>query len=134
MYGVGNNNRDKTSLILKASREGLKKHQILKLQGRLQFAEGQLFGRTGRMMLHTLSSFIHNPTGGTTAEDCLEAMSLFLALLERGKPRTLDVRSHHQWMLVTDASYDPGHTGWECGIGAMLFSSRGELVAALVPS
>ena len=118
------------SLILEASRGSLKKHQILKLQGRLQFAEGQLFGRAGRMMLRTLSNFIHNPAGGTTAEDCVEAMSLFLALLERGKPRTLDARSHHQWMLFTDASYDPGHTGWECGIGAMLFSSRGELVAA----
>ena len=82
------------SLILEASRGSLKKHQILKLQGRLQFAEGQLFGRAGRMMLHTLSNFIHNPAGGTTAEDCVEAMSLFLALLERGKPRTLDVRSH----------------------------------------
>ena len=120
------------SLILEASRGSLKKHQILKLQGRLQFAEeGQLFGRAGRMMLHTLSNFIHNPAGGTTAEDCVEAMSLFLALLERGKPGTLvDARSHHQWMIFTDASYDPGHTGWECGIGAMLFSSKGELVAA----
>ena len=118
------------NLILEASRGSLKKHQILKLQGRLQFAEGQLFGRAGRMMLHTLSNFIHNPAGCTTAEDCVEAMSQFLALLERGKPRTLDARSHHQWMLFTDASYDPGHTGWECGIGAMLFSGGGELVAA----
>ena len=114
----------------------LTKAQALKLRGRMQFAEGQLFGRVGRLCLRAVSDHAHLAATATTSASCNRALARFAKMLESARPRTVEVGWELPWYVFTDASYDPSSDTWPCGVGGIILNATGELVAAfsaLVP-
>ena len=118
------------------STESLTKTQALKLRGRMQFAEGQLFGRVGRLCLRAVSDHAYLAATATTSASCTRALARFAKMLESAMPRTIKVGWELPWYVFTDASYDPSSSTWPCGVGGIILNAKGELVAAfsaLVP-
>ena len=61
----------------------LSKAQALKLRGWMQFAEGRLFGRVGRLCLRAVWDHAHLATAATTSAHCNRALTRFAAMLDR---------------------------------------------------
>ena len=97
----------------------LAKAQALKLRGRVQFAEGQLFGRVGRLCLRAVSDHAHLAATATTSASCNRAFARFAKMLESAIPRTVKVG----W-------YDPSSCSWPCGVGGIILNASGTLVSA----
>ena len=95
------------------------------LRGRMVFAEGQLFGRTGKLCINVLSA--HAAEGSDEAVSAEEAVALsrFAAMLQVNRGRCISSSAGRHWTLFTDACYEPSSTSWVCGIGAILVSPDG---------
>ena len=114
----------------------LGKAQALKLRGRMQFAEGQLFGRVGRLCLRAVSDHAYSATTATTSASLTRALARFAKMLELARPRTVKTGLESPWYVFTDASYDPSSGDWPCGVGGLILNASGTLVSAfsaLVP-
>ena len=108
----------------------LAKAQALKLRGRMQFAEGQLFGRVGRLCLRAVSDHAHLASTAVTSAGLIHALSRFAKMLEFAMPRTVKVGWEAPWYVFTDASCDFSSCTWPCGVGGLILNSSGTLVAA----
>ena len=98
----------------------LSKAQALKLRGRMQFAEGQLFGRVGRLCLRAVSDHAYLAATATTSASLNRALARFAKMLEFAMPRTVKIGLESSWHVFTDASYDPSSCTWPCGVGDSL--------------
>ena len=115
----------------------LAKAQALKLRGRMQFAEGQLFGRVGRLCLRAVSDHAYRATAATTSASLNRALARFAKMFEYAMPRTVKIGLESPWHVFTDASYDPSSCTWPCGVGGLILNASGVLVSAfsaLIPS
>ena len=115
----------------------LAKAQALKLRGRMQFAEGQLFGRVGRLCLRAVSDHAYLASTATTSASLSRALARFAKMLEFAMPRTVKIGLESSWYVFTDASYDPSSRTWPCGVGGLILNASGKLVSAfsaLVPN
>lgn len=96
-----------------------------RLRGRMQFADGQLFGRTGQLCLRAVSNHGFSGRGPRIPTDCINALIRFQSFLHENKPRRIMVASAMTWYVFTDACYEPTSDVWPCGIGGVIYNSHG---------
>ena len=96
-----------------------------KLRGRMQFADGQLFGRLGRLCLRAVSEHAYSGKGPKIKTGCIQALQRFKDFLQHSPPRRIQRSSHKTWLVFTDACYEPTSTTWRCGIGGVIVSPDG---------
>ena len=96
-----------------------------KLRGRMQFADGQLFGRLGRLCLRAVTEHAYSGKGPRIQEGCVQALRRFKDFLQHSPPRRIQRSSHKTWLIFTDACYEPTSTTWRCGIGGVIISPDG---------
>ena len=103
-----------------------------KLKGKLMFGASQLWGKIGRAFLRVLSErqYARFPCSETFCLDppLREALSVWIELIRKGPPRSIDFRSSKKadGVLFTDGfSPDPRDVEWlPDRIGAVLFDRR----------
>ena len=99
-----------------------------KLRGRMQFSDGQIFGRLCRLCMKELTIHAFQKGAGKMGLDCVEALERFKDFLEYGPPRVLTLKSNGVWYIFTDASYEPANAKWKCGLGGVLVDSHGRKI------
>ena len=112
------------------ARGGISSREAMALRGRMVFAEGQLFGRSGRLCMDALNK--HSVDGGDeklTQED-VSSLLRFVNMLSARRGRCISSSAGRPWTLYTDACYEPTAKSWKCGIGAVLISPDGYPAAA----
>jgi len=95
--------------------------QAQRLRGTMQFAESQLFGRTGIRCLRVLSDFAEGRRFALTSKDKF-FLRIFCNLLEKNIPRKVSALGSENVLVFTDACYEPGHAEWPCGLGGVPFA------------
>lgn len=108
--------------LLRVVSEGrLAAKQAQRLRGRMQFAESQLFGRTGKRCLRVLADFSEGRRSVLTCKDKF-FLQTFRSFLEANVPREVQALSPENVLVFTDACYEAGHPTWPCGLGGVLFA------------
>jgi len=102
----------------------------LKLRGRLQFAEGQLFGRIGKLCLKEITSHAFSSGGGKLGSRLKQLLTLFMTQSLDGPPKRICGMSASCSFIFTDACYEPGRVDWQCGLGGIIYNSHGAAVQA----
>jgi hypothetical protein len=100
------------------------------LRGRMTFAEGQLFGRTGRLCLDAINAHAAEDCGDKLTLDEAIALKRFVSMLKAKRGRCISSAAARPWTLFTDACYEPTAKHWVCGLGAILISPDGIPAAA----
>eukprot|EP00435_Cladocopium_sp_Y103_P067672 s1151_g30.t1 len=100
----------------------LQSKQAQRLRGRMQFAEAQLFGRTGKRCLRVLTEFAEGRKTSLGAKDKF-FLGLFLELLSANIPREVKALDCENALIFTDACYERDHETWPCGLGGVLIAS-----------
>ena len=103
-----------------------KKGELLTLRGRLQFCEGQLFGRSSAHQLQLVSDHATCERGGVVGPELREALSNLAERLERNTPRRVLCRPRGLAHLYTDACHDSDKSG----LGGELVNESGEVISA----
>ena len=88
--------------------------------GRLQFADGQLFGRLGKLCFKAITEHACSQNGCKISNRCHSLLALFSRNLEVGKPRIISLASSSNWFVFTDARFEPENESWKCGLGGIL--------------
>eukprot|EP00438_Fugacium_kawagutii_P011446 Skav223456 [mRNA] locus=scaffold184:128814:130232:- [translate_table: standard] len=104
----------------------LPRHAALRLRGRLGFADGFLHGRLGALVLKRLidHAYGHTPL---VDDDMAILLSHMRDRLLQSRPKKVDSTAAEEWVIFTDASYDPEtKTG---GLGAILVAPDGSFKA-----
>ena len=96
-----------------------------RLRGRMQFADGQLFGRIGQLCLRAVSNHGFSGKGPKIPTDCINALLRFQSFLNDNNPRRVMVSSAETFYIFTDACYEPTSGSWPCGIGGVIYNSYG---------
>ena len=86
------------SLDTKASQSMLVRHQ---------FADEQIFGRSSRLCLKALDSYIASGSGDLSFDTC-NALKTYRQIPNHGRPRVLGRPSSESLYLFTDAAYNEG--------------------------
>ena len=102
-------------------------HDCQRLRGRMQFADGQLFGRLGRLCMKAVTDHSVSKKGKRIEQATADAMRRFAIFLEHSDPRRLQVSTGDTWYIFTDACYEPKSQDWVCGLGGVLVNSAGSL-------
>ena len=102
--------------------------ESLRLRGRMQFAEGQVFGRIGRLCLREITRHAFEGSTDVLGHDCKEAFEMFRELLSQNRPRELALSAAQPWFIFTDASYEPSAKHWRCCLGGILYDANGKAV------
>jgi hypothetical protein len=92
--------------------------QAQRLRGRMQFAESQLYGRTGKRCLRVLADFAEGRRSVLTTKDIF-FLRMFHGLLKRNVPREVSAPGKENLLIFTDACYEPDHPTWPCGVGGV---------------
>ena len=87
-----------------------------KLRGRMQFAESQLYGRTGKRCIGALREFACKRRSKIQKREAT-FLKLFTSLLDSGTPRRVFCESKHSVVIITDACYERDARDRVCGIG-----------------
>ena len=103
----------------------LRYKDAIRLRGRLQFADGQLFGRLGKLCLKAITEHACSQKGCKISKRCSSLLALFCKALEVGKPRIISLASSSNWFIFTDACFEPDHETWKCGLGGILVDMTG---------
>jgi hypothetical protein len=89
------------------------------------FAEGQLFGRTGRLCIDVLNDHASEKSQGDLTDQDVLALTRFTEMLKARRGRCISNAAGSPWMIYTDACYEPTARTWKCGLGAILVSPDG---------
>ena len=100
----------------------------IRLRGRLQFADGQLFGRLGKLCLKSITEHSLNSSCKKVSNRCRSLLTMFCKMMESGKPRIISLASGSCWFVFTDACFEPDHPSWSCGLGGILVNMYGHAV------
>ncbi|CAE7258535.1 unnamed protein product [Symbiodinium sp. CCMP2592] len=113
------------SFVQKVLEDGrLPHHEALRLRGRCQFADSQIFGRTGKKCLGLITAHAYGLEEAISHE-LRVSLERFLQRLECVAPRLIKILEGGFWKVYTDASYEPGTTTSYCGIGGVLVDPSG---------
>eukprot|EP00435_Cladocopium_sp_Y103_P047062 s1350_g13.t1 len=74
-----------------------------KLRGRMQFMDGQLLGRLGRLCMKAVSDHAFSKGGSKLDTRTLDALKRFTIFLEHAGPRQLRLTSKAVWFVYKDA-------------------------------
>ena len=103
-----------------------------RLRGRMQFADAQVFGRTGCRCLKVLSSFSEEYKQVLQTKDIF-FLEMFIKLLQSNIPREIRPLTSTNLAIFTDACYERGDPVWPCGIGGVaFFNSRVQFVSLTI--
>ena len=91
-----------------------------RLRGRMQFADGQLFARTGKRCLKAFGDFAEGRRFQLLPKDRL-FINLFATLLKQNTPREIRSLDDHNMVIFTDACYERDSASWPCGLGGVFF-------------
>ena len=97
----------------------------IRLRGRLQFADGQLFGRLGQFCSKSITEHSLNGSCKKMSSHCRSLLTVFCKMMESGKPRIISLASCSNWFVFTDACFEPDHPSWRCGLGGILVNVHG---------
>ena len=86
------------------------------LRGRLQFAQAQPYGRTGKRCIEALKDSTCRK-GTKLVEHQILSLRLFVQLMQPGKPRTVDWDARKPVVMFTDACYERDAKDLVCGLG-----------------
>ena len=100
-----------------------------RLRGRMQFMDGQLFGRLGKLCMRAITDHSFVKKQVKLDRSTRDALERFLVFLEHAKPRQLHANSGEAWFVYTDACYEPKDTSWPCGLGGVLVDPSGKVVS-----
>ena len=103
------------------------KAEALKLRGRMQFADSQIFGRAGKLCLKTVSDYAYKAKTKNLTNEAKRALERFMDYLKEARPRQLTKATGATWYLYTDACYEPQWNNWPCGIGGVLVDPLGRI-------
>eukprot|EP00435_Cladocopium_sp_Y103_P070794 s702_g36.t1 len=87
-----------------------------KLRGRMQFADSQIYGRTGRRCTKTLRDFAGRRRSKISERDEM-FLKLFVRLLQSEEPRRVLADSCSHVVIFTDACYERDSRDLPCGLG-----------------
>ncbi|CAE6970568.1 unnamed protein product [Symbiodinium sp. CCMP2592] len=99
-------------------------HEALRLRGRCQFADSQIFGRTGKKCLGLITAHAYG-FDDVISRELRASLEKFLLRLEVGAPRLIKILEGGSWHVYTDASYEPGAGHSFCGLGGVLVDPTG---------
>ena len=90
--------------------------------GRLQFADGQLAGRTGKLAMADIRSLgLHSKSSVSLDNDARVALQMLKERFMDNRPRTIVLNTEEcPLLLYTDGSYEPGVTSEVAMIGGVL--------------
>ena len=91
----------------------LDRKEAQRLRGRLQFATGQIFGRTSKLCLKALDDHVRCGVPHLCA-DSRRALSLFRQTLSQGFPRLIGRPAGQTLILFTDAASEVTSAGPSC--------------------
>ena len=100
-----------------------------RLRGRMQFMDGQLFGRLGRLCMREVTNHTMVTNSTKLSKRTVDAMRRFAIFLEHAEPRQLSLSSDTVWFIYTDACFEPTSHNWKCGLGGVLVNPDGHKVA-----
>ena len=100
-----------------------------RLRGRMQFMDGQLFGRLGRLCMREVTNHTMVTNSTRLSKRTVDAMRRFAIFLEHAEPRQLSLCSDTVWFIYTDACFEPTSDNWKCGLGGVLVNPAGHKVA-----
>eukprot|EP00435_Cladocopium_sp_Y103_P004485 s3451_g1.t1 len=104
--------------------------EALKLRGRLQFADGQLFGRVGKLCLKEITSHAFQSDSCSIDSRLKCLLELFLEQISSGPPRRVCGVTGRCFHVFTDACYEPNDKSWPCGLGGIVYDSDGVALQA----
>jgi hypothetical protein len=93
--------------------------QAQRLRGRMQFAESQMFGRTGKRCMKVLGAFAEGYKHKLGTKD-LFFLGLFKQLLLENVPREIRALNQGNIAVFTDACYERDDQLWPCGLGGVI--------------
>lgn len=99
--------------------QSLNKLRAQKLRGRLQFADGQLYGRIGKRCFRVLSQFAAGQKFKLDDNDKF-FLACFRNMLKSGRPREVRRARALSCLIFTDACYERDAALWVSGIGGIL--------------
>ena len=108
----------------------LTSQDALKFRGRLQFADGQLFGRIGKLCLREITCHAFSADGDKISARLRQLLQLFNSQMLDGPPRKICGVSASCLYIFTDACYEPNRPEWVCGLGGIIYNSHGTAVQA----
>ena len=89
-----------------------------KRRGRMQFAEGQLFGHTGKRCVRILSDHACGRAFVLTAKS-VTMLKCFIDMLKAGVPRLVCAKGFGTKVILTDACYERDSRDLVCGAGGV---------------
>eukprot|EP00435_Cladocopium_sp_Y103_P061402 s464_g23.t1 len=89
-----------------------------KLRGRMQFADSQIYGRTGKRCTRALRDFACRRRSQITDRDAM-FLKLFVQLLESEDPRRVVADDGAHTVIFTDACYERDAKDMPCGLGGV---------------
>ena len=92
----------------------------------MQFAESQIFGRTGRRCISCLKDFACRRRSRVTPRDAL-FLKLFISLLKSDEPRQISLLRETSIVMITDACYERDSRDLICGLGGVLVDNANGL-------
>ena len=106
-----------------------RKH-LASLKGRLQFAEGQIFGRRSFMRVKLIGERALGE-GKADVDQAHDSLAYMRDRVINGPPRQIMTRLANTWFLYTDACYEANHPNWVAGLGGVLVGWGGKPVSFL---
>ena len=100
-----------------------------KLRGRMQFMDGQLFGRLGRLCMRAVTDHAFLHSGTKLRQVTKESLERFVIFLRHASLRRLHTLSGESWFIYTDACFEPSSNSWQCGLGGVLVGPNGEALS-----
>eukprot|EP00438_Fugacium_kawagutii_P020965 Skav229911 [mRNA] locus=scaffold877:55323:56321:+ [translate_table: standard] len=100
-----------------------------KLRGRMQFADGQLFGRVGSLCVRAVTRHAFEHGAGKFDSQCRRALERFSHSLQFSPPRLIKPAEAETWYIFTDASFEPQEPFPFCGLGGVLVDANGRAVS-----
>lgn len=97
-----------------------------KLRGRMQFAESQLYGRTGKRCICALRDFSCKRRSKIQEREAT-FLKLFVNLLKSDTPRQVFCENKHSVVIITDACYENDARDRVCGLGGVLVDKISEV-------
>ena len=130
VLSIGNTEQRKAELVEHVDKvlheNRMNRHESLVLRGRLGFADSQVHGRLGKLVLNRIVEHAYG-TQSELSTSLVEALAWLKTRLQTCKPKAIDCEPMRQCFLFTDAAYEPiDRTG---GLGAVLVGEDGECLA-----
>ena len=100
-----------------------------RLRGRMQFMDGQLFGRLGKLCMREVSNHTCEFQNSKVSNRTAQALRRFAVFLEHAEPRRIHLCTDKVWHVYTDACYEPAAENWKCGLGGVLVGPLANKVA-----